>query len=38
MKNLIVVVYLLISDFLVESLTATNSSKKDQSFYNRVSL
>ena len=38
MKNLIVVVYLLISDFLVESLIATNSSKNDQSFYNRVSL
>ena len=38
-KNLIFGVYLLISDFLVESLkTKKKTSKKDHSFYNTVSL
>ena len=37
-KNLIFVVYLLISDFLLESLKLTKTSKSDPSFYNTVSL
>ena len=37
-QNLIFVVYLLISDFLAESLKANKNWQKDHSFYNAVSV